>query len=76
MVYLTSPYLLISINEDEALSYTKRDCSLIPYTPLSTPPHWNFALPHFFIYFLFPSTTLGHDAHGLKCSITSSIYNL
>ena len=30
----------------------------------------------FFINFLFPSTTLGLDAHGLKCSITSSIYNL
>ena len=41
LVYLklgtASPYLLISINEDEA----------------PTPPHLNFALPHFFYLFIF-----------------------
>lgn len=49
---------------------------LYPTLPFLLLRIWNLLfLIYLFIYFLFPSTTLRHDAHGLKCTITSSIYN-
>jgi len=49
---------------------------LYPTLPFLLRRIWILLLLIFlFIYFLFPSTTLRHDAHGLKCAITSSIYN-